>query len=263
MQRSVAILALALTLIGAAQAADLPERRGSTTAPTVSSPAAAPVQAPAPVDSQRQTLVDLHLQIEQLQNEVRSLRGQLETQTYELERLKNRNRDTAADLDRRVRELERRATAAAEPPASEPQTAAPAASPAPAETSPQEQKAYDDAFQLLRQGNYDRAIKAYRDFLAKYPRGNLADNAQYWIAEALYVTRKYRPAIEEFGKLLKDYPGSDKVPDAQLKIGLSHYELGEWAKTREALSQVGARYPGTPAAKTASDRLAKMKKEGK
>jgi TolA-binding protein len=51
------------------------------------------------------------------------------------------------------------------------------------------------------------------------------------------------------------------VPDAMLKTGYSHYDLGEWAKARESLNQVIARYPGTPAAKSAEQRLAKMKKE--
>jgi TolA-binding protein len=46
-----------------------------------------------------------------------------------------------------------------------------------------------------------------------------------------------------------------------LKTGYSHYELGELAKARESLNQVMARYPGTPAAKSAEQRLAKMKKE--
>jgi TolA-binding protein len=48
-----------------------------------------------------------------------------------------------------------------------------------------------------------------------------------------------------------------------LKIGYCHYELGEWARARDNLNQVVARYPGQPAAKSAGQRLAKMKKEGR
>jgi TolA-binding protein len=67
----------------------------------------------------------------------------------------------------------------------------------------------------------------------------------------------------EFGKVVSDHPNSTKVPDAALKIGYSHYELGEWSKARDSLNQVVTRYPGTPAAKSAQQRLAQMKKEKK
>ncbi len=261
MRRTVAILALAL--VGATQAADLPERRGSAAASTPSS-GPAPARPPAPLDPDREVLVDMHQQIEQLQNDLRSLRGRVETQTFELEQLKNRNRDTAADLDRRLREFEKRPGAAPRASTSdEPPAAATPAAAINQAISPQEQKDYDAAFKLLSQGAYDRAIKAYRDFLKKYPRGGLSESAQYRLADALYVSGKYRPAIDEFSRLIRDYPGSDKASDAALKIGLCHYELGDKAAARKALTNVGTRYPGTPAAKSAAERLAKMKKEGK
>ena len=76
--------------------AEPPERRG---ADRDSAPAAG---APA-----RETVVDLLLQVDRLQTELRQLRGQVETQGHEIERLKAKNRDLAADLDRRLRELER------------------------------------------------------------------------------------------------------------------------------------------------------------
>jgi TolA-binding protein len=62
---------------------------------------------------------------------------------------------------------------------------------------------------------------------------------------------------------MSDHPGNPKAADAMLKIGYCHYELGEWARARENLNQVIARYPGQPAAKSAGQRLAKMKKENR
>jgi tol-pal system protein YbgF len=205
----------------------------------------------------REALADLLQQLETLQAEVRNLRGQVEVQANEIERLKTRQRELLADIDRRVSELERRG--ATVPP---PETKAPVApGPAASASSAQEQKDYDAAFNLMKQGFYERAAKGFRDFLAKYPQSNLRDNARYWLGEAYYVARNFRQALEEFGKLMTDYPASPKVQDAMLKTGYIHYELGEWAKARENLNQVIARYPGTPAAKSAEQRLAKMKKE--
>ena len=207
----------------------------------------------------REALADLLQQLETLQTEVRNLRGQVEVQANEIERLKARQRELLADIDRRVSELERRGTAAAAPDATAaapvtPGSAAPAG-------SAQEQQDYDAAFNLMKQGFYERAAKSFSNFLAKYPQSALRDNARFWLGEAYYVARNFRQALEEFGKLMNDHPKSPKLPDAMLKTGYSHYELGEWAKARASLNQVMARYPGTPAAKSAEQRLAKMKKE--
>src|SRR5210317_597741 len=49
-----------------------------------------------------QAMVDLVIQVQQLQDEVRMLRGMLEEQTMELENLSNRQRDQYLDLDQRI-----------------------------------------------------------------------------------------------------------------------------------------------------------------
>lgn len=211
-------------------------------------------------ESTRAVLADLLTQLEALQAEVRQLRGQVEVQAHEIEQLKSRERNLMADMDRRLREIERRGGAVAAGPA---ETPAASAAAAPAASSAAEQEEYDAAFNLLKDGYRERAIKSFREFIARHPDSPLAGNAQYWIGEANYVMRNFRQAIEEFSKVGKDYPASQKAPDALLKIGYSHYELGAWAKARAALNQVLARHPGTTAAKSAEARLAKMKKEGR
>ena len=208
----------------------------------------------------REVLADLLQQMESLQTELRNLRGQVEVQTNEIERLKARQRDLLADIDRRVSELERRGVSA---PAPEAPAVAPASAAVAQAESAQEQKDYDTAFNLMKQGNYERAAKGFRDFLAKHPQSALRENAQYWLGEAYYVMRDYRKALPEFSKLLSNYPKSAKAPDALLKIGYCQSELGDSAKARETFNQVIARYPGQPAAKSAEQRLAKMKKQGR
>lgn len=260
MRRAISLVLITGAVPGLVSAADIPDRRSPSATAAASAPATNPT---------RETLVDLLLQLEQLQTEVRNLRGQVETQTYELERLKSRQRDVLADLDRRTRELERRggvatASTASKPTADGPGERSPdAPSGTSSPVSAAEQQAYDAAFALMKQGQYSKAAKAFREFIGKYPRSQLADNAQYWIGEVLYVGRNFKSAREEFAKVLADYPGSDKSADAALKAGFSHYELGEFAKAREALTQVVAKYPNTRPGKSAEERLARMKKEGR
>lgn len=213
-------------------------------------------QVPAPVVSTQsmvtqEQLLDLLRQLETQQMELRQLQNQVEVQANELEKLKGRQRDLINDMDRRIQLLERRPVNTGEAPrvvVPERTTAAIGAA---------EQQDYDTAFALLKQGQYERAIRAFREFLGRYPKGGLADNAQYWIAEGNYVLHEFKSALSEFTKLTQVYPDSAKLPDALLKIGYIHQELGDRDKARKALEELTRRYPTSNAAKIAEKRLAK------
>ena len=228
--------------------------------------AVVPASKKLPVDAgTRDTLLDLLRQLEELQSEVRQLRNTVEVQGHELEQLKGRHRTLYDDLDKRLREAERRSSAVVAAPPS-PVTAAPttvlSTPTTPRVVTAAQQHEYDAAFELMKQGLYDRAVKAFRAFLAKHPDSGLADNAQYWIAEGNYVLRNYKLALEEFTKVV-NAANNPKAPDALLKIGYVHYELGAYDKARKTLTDVQERYAGTGVAKLAAVRLDKMKKEGR
>jgi len=240
------------------------------------------------VTMSKQSALELLQQMEALQTEVRELRNKVELQANELARLQAAQRDLLRDIDQRLATLERGAPpqatamvptqpapAQANPQATPPATpgesrtapvaAAPAAvAPVPTRSTPtpQEQREYDAAFSLLKQGLYTRASQAFREFTSKYPNSSLAGNAQYWTAEANYVVRNFGLALEEFSKVVASYPESTKVPDAMLKIGYSYYELNNWEKARETLNECITRYPNTTVARLAEIRLAKMQQEG-
>ncbi len=201
-----------------------------------------------------QALADLLQRVQQLQQDVQSLRGELEVQANDINGLKQRQRDLYLDIDRRLQQLS----------AAAPTAAAPVAVPSVAAlaTPEQEQAAYQQAFDKMKEGRYDEAISLFRGLLANHPNGKLVDNAQYWLGEANYVTRRYREAVDEFGKVITAYPQSPKVPDALLKLGFSYYELGEWAKARETLEQFLARYPQHSAVVRANERLQALKAKG-
>ena len=50
---------------------------------------------------------------------------------------------------------------------------------------------YQAAFDLLKDGKYPEAISGFKQFLTTFPNSALADNAQYWLGEAHYVTKQY------------------------------------------------------------------------
>ncbi len=95
--------------------------------------------------------------------------------------------------------------------------AAPA--PAPADSTAAEQRSYDAALDLFRNGNYGGAVGAFGTFIKTYPKSPLAPSAQYWIGNAHFARRDFRAAIAAQRQLVATYPDSQKVPDALLNIG--------------------------------------------
>jgi tol-pal system protein YbgF len=243
-----------------------------------------------------QTLLDMMVRLEELQKDVQELRGSVEVQTHDLEGIKQRQRDLYLDIDRRLRQLEvaagkgstdASAGAAPAPRGNTPPAAAGGASAPisamttapppggqsgdnaaqPDETeqnvdSLAEQSAYQSAFNNLKEGRYEEAINEFGKFLSRYPHGQFSSNAQYWLGEANYVTRKFPAAVEEFNKVLVSYPESNKVPDAMLKLGFSYYELSDWEKANSILDKLVENYPASTAAQLAQNRLHRMKLEG-
>lgn len=259
-------LALKSVLIGTALAAamPLPAAAQQRAAPVVSATMSGTEQA---LDAritkmekllEGQTLTDMFLRLQQMQQEVQRLRGEVEVQANEINGLKQRQRDVYMDIDKRLQQIETNAHAA--PPVA---AATAGVAPAPGGSPEQERAAYQQAFDKLKEGRYDEAITLFRAVLNNHPNGKLSDNAQYWLGEANYVTRRYREAVDEFSKVINNYPQSQKLPDAFLKLGFSQYELGDWAKARENLEQVVARFPQSAAANMANGRLQRMKTEGR
>ena len=73
--------------------------------------------------------------------------------------------------------------------------------------------------------------------------------------------QKYELAINEYQALLNTYPDSKKVSHALLKIGYSYAELGNKSDAKKTLEEVKAQYPGTTAARLATERLRKIGSE--
>lgn len=187
------------------------------------------------------SLVQLSQQIEAQQQELRQLRGRIEELQNENAKLRQEQRDLYGDLDRRLNEA--KAVAA---------TAPPPANPA------DEQVLYDRALEQLRGRDYAGAVDSLRGLAAAYPNGAMADNTQYWLGEAYYVTQEFGHAAAAFQRVLTDFPNSRKAPDALLKLAYTQLEQGNAAAGRANLQQVIDKYPGTESARLATDRLSKL-----
>ncbi len=85
---------------------------------------------------------------------------------------------------------------------------------------------YNKGYEMYNAGKFPQAISIFREFLQKYSKDALADNAQYWIAESYYAQKMFDKAINEFKKV-ESYHDRNKVPDAYLKIVYAYREMGK------------------------------------
>lgn len=121
---------------------------------------------------------------------------------------------------------------------------------------------YKEAFTLLKLGKYGPSITSFEAFLQNHPGSKYAANAQYWLAEANYVSKQYPRALTEFSKVVEQYPASSKVADAKLKLGFTYYELGQYEQSRIELTRLRAQFPNSSVASLAQQRLERISREG-
>ena len=222
-------------------------------------------------------LLDLIQRVSSLEEEVRVLRGEVESQTHNVEVMKKRQRDLYLDGDRRLRDLEQVSSVGniEKLPVEGGEENAPvgllsagkntqssASAPVQEADQAQEKVAYTKAFSFLKEGRYANSIGAFSSFLKAYPSGDYADNARYWLGESKYVSRLYPEAIKEFERVLSDHPDSPKLADAKLKIGYAYYELERWQDAKTILTALVNEYSGSSIARLANKRLDLIVSEG-
>jgi tol-pal system protein YbgF len=204
-----------------------------------------------------QSLVALSQRIDALEAQLRGLRGDVEELQNSSESVRKQQRDLYGDLDKRVAALEAALKGGAGVGAGGANTAAGSGGLG-AAAAVSDQAAYAAAFDRLKTGDYPGTIRQFQDFLKNYPNSSLADNAEYWLGKSYYVTHDYDSAAAAFRAVGEKWPQSRKLPDAMLDLGLMQIEQKHLADGRATLSQLVQRFPGTDAARIASDRLQKL-----
>jgi len=124
---------------------------------------------------------------------------------------------------------------------------------------PDKESAYVAAYELFKDGKFDKAREAFLNFLKQYPDTEYSDNAQFWLGECFYFEKKYENAILEYEKVAQNYPDGDRVPHALLKQGISFLNLGDKASAKLILQRVISDYPNTNQARTAKAQLLTIK----
>ena len=214
----------------------------------------------APVAAQtedRQAMVNLVIQVQQLQDEVRMLRGMLEEQTMELENLGNRQRDQYLDLDQRITELRSTTpgpltssgmvtTAGAYDTSGQALTAGEQGLPEVRGDVPVVREEAPDVRPALDTPSSVTGIATPDTYAREVSASPEAEKATYDRAFQSLKDLKYADAAEQFQTFLTQYPYSDYADNAQYWLGESYYVTRNYDIALEAFQGLLGNYPDSP-----------------
>ena len=212
---------------------------------------------PSTVSAQQPAYIDDRLN--QLQQSLTMLTGQLEQLQYANQQLHQQMEKMQADYEYRLDTLEKgKGGGGGAPPRPSPtpiptpqqnlappgpNTAAAGPPPAAAGNNAGADQMYNDAFKLLQDGDYAGAERGFKAFVQRHPQHVLAGNAEYWLGETYYARRDYQSAATTFAEGYKLYKTSPKGPDNLLKLGVTLSAMGRKPDACAIFARFNQDYP--------------------
>lgn len=142
-----------------------------------------------------------------------------------------------------------------------------------------EKRLLDEAMGQFRAGNHEEARRLFEEFLRRYPRTDLSDNAHYNLAKIHLATGDKQRALDEFNILVNDFPGSDatyfakderielmremgigpeETPDERYQAGKDAYAKGDLREALEIFKVFLDRYADSDLADNVHYNMAKI-----
>lgn len=233
-------------------------------------------------------------QIESLQNQIASLRAEVEQVTKAIREAQNQQKTMYVDFDNRLTKLATSSggtdniSASTDGAVSTPKVAKAKSSSTPT-TKPasmkivanaanvstkaantndnqpdgaEEQQIYQNAYNMIKTKKYNDAVNVLQSMLQKYPSGQFASNAHYWLGELYGLMGKNDKALNEFDQVVRNFSDSPRVSDAMLKVGLIFAAQSRWSDAKAIFNKVINRYPGTASSRLANEQLKQIKQAG-
>jgi tol-pal system protein YbgF len=116
---------------------------------------------------------------------------------------------------------------------------------------------YNNALRDYNGGKNDLATQEFSDYIKFYPNTDLAGNSYYYLGELQFKQANYQQAVQSYDQVLQNFPSGNKAASAQLKKGFALLELGKQDEGVSELRHLIQRYPHSPEALQARERLRK------
>jgi tol-pal system protein YbgF len=116
---------------------------------------------------------------------------------------------------------------------------------------------YNNGLRDYNGGKNDLSTQEFSDYIKFYPNTDLAGNAYFYLGELQFKQANYQQAVQSYDQVLQNFPSGNKAASAQLKKGFALLELGQQDQGVSELRHLIQRYPHSPEALQARDRLRK------
>jgi tol-pal system protein YbgF len=214
--------------------------------------------SPADAEVKNQGQGNVQYQIEQLQDEIRSLRGQVEELSH-LVKTQNHGINTPKDMPAPKPSVSPTKNLADESPSlkstmlEDQPTNSSGSRLSPTANSTND---YNEARTLLDQRRFAEAEVALTQFIKKYPKDPLLVNAHYWLGETHYIRSDYTEAAMKFGEAYQAYldhkkgaykeQAMNKGPEIMFKLASSLYNIGKYEDAKTVLDEMGKEFKQLP-----------------
>jgi len=206
----------------------------------------------------RRNMADLASDNDRIKSDLLAVITRTDETKLEMQREVSRLNGTTVEQGKAIREMQakvaRLEAGGEKAPAMLPPVTAPPKASVDELSTPEEM--YDYALGLIKNGDTRKGREVLNTFAAKYPDHRLMQNVYYWKGETFYVEKDYESAILSFQDVIDKYAGGEKAPDAMLKQGLSFQALNDKRNARILYELLLSKYPKSPAAEKARQKLA-------
>ncbi len=127
-----------------------------------------------------------------------------------------------------------------------------------AKNAPPPDVLYNNALRDYNGGKPEIAAQEFSDYVKFYPNTDLAGNSYYYLGEIQYKSGNYQQAVQSYDQVLQNFPSGNKAASAQLKKGFALVDGGKQDDGVTELRHLIQRYPHSPEALQARDRLRKL-----
>ncbi len=122
-----------------------------------------------------------------------------------------------------------------------------------------EKELYEEASEMMANGNYSAAIQLFEKFNKKFLDSSLTAYALHSKGLAYYALQAHKSAITTLKKIETDHLSYPKLADAMLTLAASQTEIGRVKDAIKTLESLIQKAPSSDAALTARERIKKLK----
>ena len=190
---------------------------------------------------EEESLELIYQKINDLEQEIATLRNLIEENTYLIERYQELQQQRYLDLDKRLHNLL----------SEEKEVLVTEYSNGQQYNSTEEIDLYKGALELFEASRYAEALESFRELIISYPEGIYSADAYFWSAELYLVQQLFEDAREHYLVVVEKFIDHTRVADSLFKLGVLERALMNEQIANSYFSRVISEYPDTGAAELA------------